>query len=123
MTAEQFGAYMEKRLTLYDEVELLDREASELRLRVNGADVAADLGNFFIAYKADPAQIDVVVQTFARTLLGISLIAISTIMLSWPPRLPNPQADRDAGRGARAQASHASVSRIPGRTDDRLCDR
>ena len=71
MTAEQFGAYMEKRLTLYDEVELLDREGMELRLRVNGADVAADLGNFFIAYKRDPAQIDVVVQTFARTLLGI----------------------------------------------------
>src|SRR5258707_861353 len=65
MTAEQFGAYMEKRLTLYDEVELLDREGMELRLRVNGADVAADLGNFYIAYKRDPAQIDVVVQTFA----------------------------------------------------------
>jgi uncharacterized protein YtpQ (UPF0354 family) len=71
MTAEQFGAYMEKRLTLYDEVELLDREGMELRLRVNGADVAADLGNFYMAYKRDPAQIDVVVQTFARTLLGI----------------------------------------------------
>ena len=71
MTAEQFGAYMEKRLTLYDEVELLDREGMELRLRVNGADVAADLGNFYIAYKRDPAQIDVVVQTFAKTMLGI----------------------------------------------------
>jgi uncharacterized protein YtpQ (UPF0354 family) len=71
MTAEQFGAYMEKRLTLYDEVELLDREGMELRLRVNGADVAADLGNFYMAYKRDPSQIDVVVQTFARTLLGI----------------------------------------------------
>jgi uncharacterized protein YtpQ (UPF0354 family) len=71
MTAEQFGTYMERRLTLYDEVELLDREGMELRLRVNGADVAADLGNFYMAYKRDPAQIDVVVQTFARTLLGI----------------------------------------------------
>jgi uncharacterized protein YtpQ (UPF0354 family) len=71
MTAEQFGAYMEARLTLYDEVELLDREGMELRLRVNGADVAADLGNFYVAYKRDPTQIDVVVETFARTLLGI----------------------------------------------------
>src|SRR3954465_5772326 len=71
MTAEQFGTYMEKRLTLYDEVALLDREGMELRLRVNGADVAADLGNFYMAYKRDPAQIDAVVQTFARTLLGI----------------------------------------------------
>jgi uncharacterized protein YtpQ (UPF0354 family) len=71
MTAEQFGAYMEKRLTLYDEVELLDREGMELRLRVNGADVAADLGNFYMAYMRNPAQLDVVVETFARTLLGI----------------------------------------------------
>jgi uncharacterized protein YtpQ (UPF0354 family) len=71
MTAEQFGAYMEKRLTLYDEVELLDREGMELRLRVNGADVAADLGNFYNAYRRDPAQLDAVVQTFAKTLLGI----------------------------------------------------
>jgi len=71
MSAEQFGGYMEKRLTLYDEVELLDREGMELRLRVNGADVAADLGSFYTAYKRDPTQIDVVVQTFARTLLGI----------------------------------------------------
>jgi uncharacterized protein YtpQ (UPF0354 family) len=71
MNAEQFGAYMEKRLTLYDEVELLDREGLELRLRVNGADVAADLGNFYVAYTRDPTQIDVVVQNFARTLLGI----------------------------------------------------
>jgi uncharacterized protein YtpQ (UPF0354 family) len=71
MTAEQFGAYMEKRLTLYDEVELLDREGMELRLRVNGADVAADLGNFYVAYMRDPTQIDIVVQNFARSLLGI----------------------------------------------------
>jgi len=71
MTAEQFGGYMEKRLTLYDEVELLDREGMELRLRVNGADVVADLGNFYSAYMRDPAQLDAVAQTFAQTLLGI----------------------------------------------------
>src|SRR6266566_386284 len=71
MTAEQFGAYMEKRLTLYDEIELLDREGMELRLRANGADVAADLGNFYTAYLRDPAQLDTVVQTFARAMLGI----------------------------------------------------
>lgn len=71
MNAEQFAAYMEKRLTLYDEIELLDREGLELRLRVAGADVAADLGNFYAAYARNPAQLDVVVQTFARAMLGI----------------------------------------------------
>ena len=43
MTAEQFGAYMEKRLTIYEDIELLDREGMELRLRATGADVTADL--------------------------------------------------------------------------------
>jgi uncharacterized protein YtpQ (UPF0354 family) len=71
MTAEQFAAYMEKRLTLYDEIELLDREGLELRLRANGADIAADLSNFYSAYVRDPAQLDVVVQTFVRAMLGI----------------------------------------------------
>ena len=71
MTAEQFAAYMEKRLTLYDEIELLDREGMELRLRVSGADVTADLSNFYTAYTHAPAQIDAVAQTFARVLLGI----------------------------------------------------
>jgi uncharacterized protein YtpQ (UPF0354 family) len=71
MTAEQFGAYMEKRLTLYEDIELLDREGMELRLRATGADITADLSNFYAAYLRDPAQLDVVVQTFVRAMLGI----------------------------------------------------
>jgi uncharacterized protein YtpQ (UPF0354 family) len=71
MSAEQFAAYMEKRLELYDEIEVLDREGMELRLRANGADVAADLGNFYSAYARNPAQLDSVVQTFVRVMLGI----------------------------------------------------
>jgi uncharacterized protein YtpQ (UPF0354 family) len=71
MTAEQFAAYMEKRLTLYEEIELLDREGMELRLRANGADVTADLGNFYSAYARNPAQLDIVVQNFVRVMAGI----------------------------------------------------
>jgi uncharacterized protein YtpQ (UPF0354 family) len=71
MTAEQFAGYMEKRLTVYDEIEFLDREGMELRLRANGADVTADLTNFYSAYSRDPAQLDVVFETFVRVMLGI----------------------------------------------------
>jgi uncharacterized protein YtpQ (UPF0354 family) len=71
MGAEQFAAYMEKRLTLYDEIEVLGRAGMELRLRANGADVTADLGNFYAAYARSPAQLDAVVQTFVRVMLGM----------------------------------------------------
>jgi uncharacterized protein YtpQ (UPF0354 family) len=71
MTAEQFAGYMEKRLAVYDEIEVLDREGMELRLRANGADVTADLTNFYSAYSRDPAQLDVVFETFVRVMLGI----------------------------------------------------
>jgi uncharacterized protein YtpQ (UPF0354 family) len=71
MNAEQFAAYMEKRLALYDEIEVIDRAGMELRLRANGADVTADLSNFYAAYARNPAQLDAVVQTFVRVMLGI----------------------------------------------------
>jgi len=71
MTAEQFAGYMEKRLAVYDEIEVLDREGMELRLRANGADVTADLTNFYNAYSRDPAQLDIVFETFVRVMLGI----------------------------------------------------
>jgi uncharacterized protein YtpQ (UPF0354 family) len=70
MTAEQFAGYMEVRLTLYDEIEVVDRAGMELRLRVSGADVTADLSNFYAAYSRDPTQLDAVVQTFVRAMLG-----------------------------------------------------
>jgi len=71
MTAEQFAGYMEKRLAAYDEIEVLDRAGMELRLRASGADVTADLTNFYSAYSRDPAQLDVVFETFVRVMLGI----------------------------------------------------
>jgi uncharacterized protein YtpQ (UPF0354 family) len=71
MTAEQFAGYMEKRLAVYDEIEVLDRAGMELRLRASGADVTADLTNFYSAYSRDPSQLDVVFETFVRVMLGI----------------------------------------------------
>jgi len=71
MSADQFAAYMEKRLELYDEIEVLGRAGMELRLRANGADVTADLSNFYSAYARNPAQLDAVVQTFVRVMLGL----------------------------------------------------
>jgi uncharacterized protein YtpQ (UPF0354 family) len=71
MSAEQFAAYMENRLALYDEIEVLDRAGLELRLRASGADVTADLSNFYTAYARSPGQLDSVVQTFVRVMLGI----------------------------------------------------
>lgn len=71
MSAEQFAGYMEKRLTVYDDIEVIDREGLELRLRASGADVTADLGTFYSAYLRDPSQLDVVVETFVRSVLGI----------------------------------------------------
>jgi uncharacterized protein YtpQ (UPF0354 family) len=71
MTAEQFAGYVEARLGVYDEIEVLDRAGMELRLRASGADVTADLTNFYSAYTRDPAQLDVVFETFVRVMLGI----------------------------------------------------
>jgi uncharacterized protein YtpQ (UPF0354 family) len=71
MTADQFAAYVEKRLGIYDEIEVLDRAGMELRLRANNADVTADLTNFYTAYMRDPSQLDVVFETFVRVMLGI----------------------------------------------------
>ena len=71
MTAEQFAGYMETRLGVYDEIEVLDRAGMELRLRAGGADVAADLTNFYSSYMRDPSQLDIVFETFVRVMLGI----------------------------------------------------
>jgi uncharacterized protein YtpQ (UPF0354 family) len=72
MMPEQFAAYIEKRLDLVDEIEVLGHDGLELRLRVRGADMTADLGNFYHAYTRDPSQLDVVVQNFVEVMLGIT---------------------------------------------------
>lgn len=70
MNAEQFASYMEKRLTLSDEIELLHRQDMLMRLTVRGENVEIDLTSFFEAYRQNPHQLDAVVQTFGRVLLG-----------------------------------------------------
>ena len=72
MSAVQFSAYMEKRLTLEDAIEVLGREGTQLRLRARGAEMTADLGNFYAAYTRDPAQLDIVVRNFVMATLGIT---------------------------------------------------
>ncbi len=72
MTPEQFAVYMEKRLTLHDEIEVLGREGLELRLRAGGADTVADLTSVYAAYSRDPSQLDIVVQNFVAVVRGIT---------------------------------------------------
>jgi uncharacterized protein YtpQ (UPF0354 family) len=72
MSAVQFTAYMEKRLTLEDAIEVLGREGTRLRLRAGGAEMTADLGNFYAAYTRDPAQLDIIVRNFVMATLGIT---------------------------------------------------
>jgi uncharacterized protein YtpQ (UPF0354 family) len=72
MTPEQFAAYIEKRLTLHDEIAVLGRDGMELRLRAGDADMSADLGIFYAAYARDPSQLDVVVQNFVAVAHGIT---------------------------------------------------
>lgn len=70
MTAEQFAGYIERRMDLYDEIEVRERHGMELRLRRNETDLTVDLGNFYTAYARDPAQLDVVVQNLVNMVQG-----------------------------------------------------
>jgi len=71
MTREQFAVYIEKRLTLYDEIVLLGRDGMDLQLRVGDVDRSIDLGIFYAAYARDPTQLDVVIQNFVAVAHGI----------------------------------------------------
>jgi uncharacterized protein YtpQ (UPF0354 family) len=72
MSAAQFAASMEKRLTLEDTIEVLGRDGMQLRLRARGAETAIDLGNFYQAYARDPAQLDTIVRNFVLAALGLA---------------------------------------------------
>src|SRR5919197_3465510 len=72
MTATEAAAYIEQRLSLEDAIEVLGRDELELRLRVNGAEMTADLGHFYSAYARDPAQLDTIVRNFMMAALGIT---------------------------------------------------
>ncbi len=70
MDAETFAMYIEKRLALAEDIELLNRSGMEMRLKVRGQNVEIDLTSFYDAYRQNPALIDAVAQTFGRVLLG-----------------------------------------------------
>lgn len=70
MTIEQFAGYIEKRLTLYDEIAVLGRAGLDLRLRAGDAETTIDLGDFYAAYQRDPSQLDIVVQNLVAVATG-----------------------------------------------------
>ena len=72
MSAGQFAAYIERRLSLEDAIEVLGREEMQLRLRVNGAEMIAGLDNFYSAYARDPSQLDTIARNFVATTLGLA---------------------------------------------------
>jgi uncharacterized protein YtpQ (UPF0354 family) len=70
MSGEQFAGYIERRLSLYEQIEPLNREGMVLRLRVRGQSIESDLTTFYEAYIRNPNELDTVVQTFVRVILG-----------------------------------------------------
>jgi uncharacterized protein YtpQ (UPF0354 family) len=72
MNAGQFAVYIEKRLSIEDAIELLDRDGLRLQLRVNDAELTADLSNFYSAYARDPAQLDTIVRNFISATINLT---------------------------------------------------
>src|SRR5262245_38323096 len=71
MDPERFASYIERRLSLNDdEIQLIDRDAMELRLLVREREVTADLTTYYRAYRQRPELLDAVAQTLVRVLLG-----------------------------------------------------
>ncbi|MGB9752838.1 MAG: DUF1444 domain-containing protein [Roseiflexus castenholzii] len=69
MEADQFAAYIERRLSLYDDVlEVRERRGSSLRVHARGHEVTITLDRFYRAYARDPAQLDAIVQTMVSML-------------------------------------------------------
>jgi uncharacterized protein YtpQ (UPF0354 family) len=72
MSAEQFAAYMERRLILEEAIEVLGRDGMQLRLRVRDADRTIDLDDFYSAYARDPAELDTIARNFVLAALGVA---------------------------------------------------
>lgn len=69
MEADQFAAYMERRLSLYDDVlEVRERRGASLVVHARGHDVTVNLDRFYRVYAQDPAQLDAIVQTIVSVL-------------------------------------------------------
>lgn len=71
MSPEQFGNYIEKRLSIEDAIAVLDRKGMELRLKVKDAELTINLENFYVAYARDPTQLDIVVHNLVEVALGL----------------------------------------------------
>lgn len=72
MNEEQFGAYIERRLTLHDDtIQVVARHDLQLSVRVGEQQrpVETDLRRLYDAYRKNPALIDAVFQTFVHVLL------------------------------------------------------
>lgn len=72
MNAGQFAAYIEKRLSIEDAIELIGRDGLRLQLRVHDAELTADLSNFYSAYARDPAQLDTIVRNFISATINMT---------------------------------------------------
>ncbi|MDW8147882.1 MAG: DUF5688 family protein [Roseiflexaceae bacterium] len=69
MEADQFAAYVERRLSLHDDViNVRERRGSVLIVRVRGRDVTINLDRFYHAYVQNPERLDTVVQTVVSAL-------------------------------------------------------
>ncbi|MCS6939962.1 MAG: DUF5688 family protein [Roseiflexaceae bacterium] len=69
MEADQFAAYIERRLSLYDDViAVRERRGSVLIVHARGRDVTINLDRFYRAYVQDPAQLDAIVHTMVSVL-------------------------------------------------------
>lgn len=64
MNADQFAAYIVRRLSLHDDViEVRERRGDELLLRVRDHDITVSLGRFYKAYVKNPDQLDAIMHT------------------------------------------------------------
>lgn len=71
MTADRFTAYMARRLPVESgQIEVTEYEGLDVKLRVRGAAMTANLARFYAAYRKNPSQLDAVVGTLVHVLLG-----------------------------------------------------
>ena len=70
MSIGQFVTYIERRLSIEEAIEVLGREQTSLRVRVEGSERTIDLLDFFNAYTRNPALLDTLVNNFISVALG-----------------------------------------------------
>jgi uncharacterized protein YtpQ (UPF0354 family) len=71
MDAERFGAYIERRLSLYDDqIQLIDRNGMTLRLLARDEEQTISLEEFYRAYLLKPSQLDAVMKTLVQVVMN-----------------------------------------------------